>query len=339
MNNQSEALLYLPMVKAVLQNYSLGAVKIAFIQHNAGIVFRITSRETGQQYLLKIHKRVGTGEDPLAEQLEPGLHWLAALGQASNVVVQAPIATNTGSFAGQIMLPSSRQPVSYTLQQWVDGDVPNGDFTQQQVYEIGSMMAKIHAFSSTYPLAHNVPAMRHDTQALHSNIRRLRTLLPPALLSNHDFDILLAGGKRITEYLTELGEHSSVWGPVHGDVHYDNVLIHKQEMRPIDFTGLRLAHYVLDIGVTMYHIFHQGSPIRKAFFSGYQQIYNLPKNYELLVEACIAYAAIDNLAWNCSIPEQQNAPLFQRNLQNLINNYCACIAQGQRFLFSWDPSK
>jgi hypothetical protein len=108
--------------------------------------------------------------------------------------------------------------------------------------------------------------MRHDTQALHSNIRRLRTLLPLALLSNQDFDILLAAEKRITGYLTELGDHSSVWGPVHGDVHYDNVLIHNQEVRPIDFTGLRLAHYVYDIGVTVYHIFHQGSHIRKAFF-------------------------------------------------------------------------
>ena len=335
MSTQSEGLLhYLPMVKTVLRNYSLGSVKIAFIQHNAGIVFRVTCPETGQPYLLKIHKRVGAGEDPSAEQLEPGLHWLSALAQASNLVVQTPIATNTGLFVGQIMLPSSRKPVSYTLQQWIDGDVPNSDFTQQQVYAIGSMMAKIHAFSSTYPLAKNIPAMRHDTQALHSNIRRLRMSLPLALLSNQDFDILLAAEKRIAGYLTELGDHSSVWGPVHGDVHYDNVLIHNQEVRPIDFTGLRLANYVYDIGVTMYHIFHQGSHIRKTFFSGYQQIYNLPENYEQFVEACMAYAAIDNIAWNCRIPQQQKSPLFKRNLQNLINNYCASVAGGQRHLFS-----
>ena len=335
MSNQSgELLLYLPTVKTVLQNYSLGSVNIAFIQHNAGMVFRVTSQETGQKYLLKIHKRVGAGEDPTTEQLEPGLHWLAALARASSLVVQTPIATNTGSFVGQIMLPSRIQPVSYTLQQWVDGNVPNGDFTQEQVYAIGNMMAKIHAFSATYPLVNNVPALRHDIQALHSNINRLRTLLPLTLLSNHDFDILLAAEKRITQYLNELGDHSSVWGPVHGDVHYDNILIYNQEIRPIDFTGLRLAHYVYDIGVTMYHIFHQASHIRKAFFSGYQQIYNLPKNYEQFVEACIAYAAIDNIAWNCPIPEQQNAPLFQRNLQNLINNYCGSVAGGQRFLFS-----
>lgn len=334
MSNQSEGLLhYSSLVKTVLQNYSLGPVNIAFIQHNAGIVFRVTSLETGKEYLLKIHKRVGAGEDPSPEQLELGLYWLSALAQASNLVVQTPIATNTGLFVGQIMLPSNRQPVSYTLQQWLDGDVPHGEFTRQQVYAMGSMMAKIHAFGSTYPLANHIPAMRHDTQALHSNIRRLRNLLPLALLSNHDFDILLAAEKRITEYLTELGDHSSVWGPVHGDVHYDNVLIHNQEIRPIDFTGLRLAHYVYDIGVTMYHIFHQGGHIRKAFFSGYQQIYNLPKNYERLVEVCVAYAAIDNIAWNCPIPEQQNAPLFHRNLQGLINNYCASVAGGQRFLF------
>jgi len=334
MHSQSEALSsYLPLAEAALQNYSLGQMNIAFIQHNAGIVFRVTSPETAHQYLLKIYKRVGAGEDPTAEQLELGLHWLAALAQASDLVVQAPIATNTGSFVGQIMLSSLVQPVSCTLQQWIDGQVPNGDLTQDQAYAIGCMMAKIHAFSSTYPLATNVSAMRHDTQELHSNINRLRTMLPLSLLSNHDFDILVAAGQRIAEYLAELGHHSSVWGPVHGDVHYDNVLIHNQEIRPIDFTGLRLAHYVYDVGVTMYHIFHQGSNIRQTFFAGYQQVYNLPMKYEQFVEAYIAYAAIDNLAWNCTIPEQQNAPLFQRNLQNLINTYCALVAQGQHFLF------
>jgi Ser/Thr protein kinase RdoA (MazF antagonist) len=335
MHNQSETLIpYLPLVEAALQNYRLGPVHTAFIQHNAGIVFRVTSQETGNQYLLKIHKRFGTGEDPSPEQLEPGLHWLSALAQASDVVVQAPIATNTGSFVGQIMLPSMVQPVRCTLQHWVDGRLPNGDFTEHQVYALGNMMAKIHAFASTYPLADNVSAIRHDTQALHSNINRLRTLLPLSLLSHHDFDILLAAERRIAEYLAELGTHSTVWGPVHGDVHYDNVLIHNQEIRPIDFTGLRLAHYVYDIGVTMYHIFYQGIHLRQMFFAGYQQIYDLPMKYEHFVEACIAYAAIDNIAWNCSIPEQQTAPLFQRNLWDLLNNYCTMVAQGQHFLFS-----
>ena len=335
MHNRSEALrLYLPLVEAALQNYSLGPVNIEFIQHNAGIVFRVSSQETGHQYLLKIYKRVGTGEDPFPEQLEPGLHWLAALAQASDFVVQTPIATDTGAFVGQIMLPSIIQPISCTLQQWVNGHVPNGDFTQQQVYAIGTLMAKMHAFSSTYPLANNVSALRHDAPALHANINQLRTTLPPSLLSSYDFDILRATEQRIAEHLADLGNHSNVWGPVHGDLHYENVVLYNQEVRPIDFTGLRLAHYVFDIGVTMYHIFYQGSSIRQAFFAGYQQIYDLPSRYEQFVEACIAFAAIDSLAWNCTIPEQQNTPYFQRNLQNLINNYCAKVVQEQRFLFS-----
>jgi Ser/Thr protein kinase RdoA (MazF antagonist) len=196
------------------------------------------------------------------------------------------------------------------------------------------MMAKIHAFSSTYPLADNVPALRHDAQALQSNVNRLRTLLPLSLLSHQDFEILLAAEQRVAQDLAELGTHPSVWGPIHGDIHYDNVLIYDQEIRPIDFSGLRLGHYVYDIGVTLYHIFYQGSQMRQAFLAGYQQIYPLPMKYEQFVEACVVYAAIDNIAWNSSIPEQQTAPLFQRNLQDLINHYCIWIAQGKHFLLS-----
>lgn len=329
----SDALVpYLPLAEAALQNYSIGPVQIAFVQHNAGIVYQVTARETGRRYLLKIHKRVGEGSDPSAEQLEPGLEWLSAL--ATKMVVQEPVRTNHGQFVGQVDFPSREQPVSFTLQHWVEGQPPHGDFTPEQVRAIGCMMAHIHSFSSTYPLAEAIPAMRHDEAALHFNTAQLREFVPLSLLSNDEHAILQAAEQRITDYISELGQHRSLWGPVHGDIHYDNVLIDGQEIRPIDFTGLRLAHFVFDIGVTIYHIFHQGHVLRRAFFAGYQQVYDLPDEYERFVEAYIAYAAIDNLAWNCTIPEQRKSALFKRNIHDLIHRYCVAVAEGRPFLFA-----
>jgi Ser/Thr protein kinase RdoA (MazF antagonist) len=325
---------YLPLAQAALQHYTLGPTSLTFVQHNAGIVFRVTAQATRQQYLLKLHKRVGDGEDPSEAQLEPGLHWLAAFAQASDVVVQAPIATHYGTFVAQVALSAAAPPINCTLQRWIDGHVPNGDFTLPQVQELGRFMAKLHAFSRTYPQPDRSCAMCHDPQELRRDISLLRRTLPHKLLSSRDYHTLLAAEHQIVEYMHQLGTGPDVWGPVHGDLHQDNVVLYGAEIRPIDFTGLRLAHYLYDIGVTLYYIFHQDVTIRRSFFDGYQEVLPLPDAYEQYVEAFIAQAAIGTIAWNCTIPKQMESALFQRNLQQLVQRYCASVAQGQSFLFT-----
>jgi Ser/Thr protein kinase RdoA (MazF antagonist) len=324
---------YLLLAEAALPQYGLGPADITFVQHNAGIVFHVITRETEQNYVLKLYQRVGIGADPTPEALEPGLHWLADFAQSCNVMVQTPIRTRTGQFVGQVVLPSTTTPVACTVQHWVDGRLPNGDFTAQQIYTLGKMTAKIHAFSSTYVFTTDVSATHHDSHALHTNIRLLRATLPDTLLSAHDYTTIRAAAQRIVEYMAALGQSSVVWGPVHGDLHYDNILLYGEDIRPLDFTGLRVAHYLYDIGVTMYHIFHQGSTVRHSYFVGYQEIYPLPSAYQEYIEAFITYAAIDDVAWNCTIPEQRESSLFQQNLNNLIHTYCTSLAERQPFLF------
>jgi Ser/Thr protein kinase RdoA (MazF antagonist) len=101
-----------------------------------------------------------------------------------------------------------------------------------------------------------------------------------------------------------------------------------------EMTSLRLAHYAYDIGVTLYHIFHQGPQMRHTFFAGYQQHAPLPEEYQRLVEAFVTYAAIDNLAWNSMIPEQRGSTLFRRDLNQLVETCCRPVAERRPFLFS-----
>jgi Ser/Thr protein kinase RdoA (MazF antagonist) len=194
-------------------------------------------------------------------------------------------------------------------------------------------MARLHTFSRTYSLTDHEAALRHDTHTLAQNIDLLRTSLPMTLLAPQDVTTISAAGKYIAASMSQLGYERDVWGPVHGDLHYDNLLFYEDEIRPIDFPGLRLAHYLYDIGVTLYHTFHQGVGIREAFFVGYQQFGPLPSAYAKHIERFIAYAALDNIAWNSTIPAQLETPLFQRNVHQLVEVYCTPVAQGKSFLF------
>ena len=322
---------HMSLARSALQQYAIDVDEIAFIQHNAGVVFRVTTT-AHHQYLLKIHKRVGAGDNPSPAQLEPGLKWLNAMSQTTDVVVQKPVPTRNGPFVAQVADAPAATPLSCTLQRWIDGDPPHGDFTQDQAHQLGRMTGKLHAWSSSYGQRNSPTATYHDAQSLHTNIALLLEHVPQ--LSTRDVALITAAEQRIAGYMQDLGRDASVWGPVHGDLHYDNVLIYGNEIRPIDFDGLRLAHYLYDLGVTVYHTYHQGAQLRHALFAGYQQTYALPAMYQHYVEGFVAYAAIDNVAWNCTIPEQLQSPYFHKNLDHLVNRYCLAIAQGQHFLFS-----
>jgi Ser/Thr protein kinase RdoA (MazF antagonist) len=324
---------HVELAERALQHYALGATQLTFIQHNAGIVFRVEAPAIGRPYLLKLHERVGGGTNPSAAQLEVGLAWLANVGRETDLVVQTPVVNTSGHFVSQVRTSDS-PPISCTVQHWVEGELPNGDFSASQALQIGTVMAKLHAHSQQHPLAQGLPAMRHDASALAENVRTLRVALDQTLLPATSFAVIVAAHQQITTLMTNLGTAPDVWGPVHGDLHYDNLLLYDAEVRPIDFTGLRLAHYLYDIGVTIYHIFHQGPDIRRALIEGYQQTRALPEGDLRAIEAFVAYAAIDNLAWNSTIPEQAASALFRRNLQQLVEQFCTPVAERRPFLFS-----
>jgi Ser/Thr protein kinase RdoA (MazF antagonist) len=324
---------YVELAEQALQHYTLGATQLRFIQHNAGMVFRVEAPAIGRQYLLKLHERIGDGSNPSAAQLEIGLGWLASVGRETDLVVQMPIANTNGYFVSQVHM-SDAPPVSCTVQDWLDGELPNGDFSASQARQIGALMATLHTHSQQYPLGHGLPATRHDANALAEHVGILRAALDHELLPTTSFTIITAAQQQITRLIDNLGTAPDVWGPVHGDLHYDNLLLCGNEIRPIDFTGLRLAHYLYDIGVTLYHIHHQGPDIRRALIEGYQPIRALSAADLRATEAFVAYAAIDNLAWNSTIPEQVASALFRRNLQQLVEHFCSAVAESRPFLFS-----
>jgi Ser/Thr protein kinase RdoA (MazF antagonist) len=324
---------YVELAEQALQHYALGATQLTFIQHNAGVVFRIDAPAMGRPYLLKLHERIGGGSNPSAAQLEVGLGWLASLGRETDLVVQTPVTNTSGHFVSQLHT-SDATPICCTVQHWVEGKLPKGDFTAGQAMQIGVVMAKLHTHSQQHPLVQDLPAVRHDASALAENIRTLRLKLDQALLPTTAFAVIVAAHQEITTIMTKLGMASDVWGPVHGDLHYDNLLLDGAEVRPIDFTGLRLAHYLYDIGVTIYHIYHQGPGIRRAFMEGYRHIRPLPEANRRAIEAFVAYAAIDNIAWNSTIPDQAASALFRCNLQQLIEQFCSSVAERRPFLFS-----
>ena len=136
-------------------------------------------------------------------------------------------------------------------------------------------------------------------------------------MSFAEYSLIEKASDQIEKLLIRLGKSKSVWGPVHGDLHHDNILFYEGQAHPIDFDGLQLAHYYYDLGVMLYHVYYQDPEIRRALLVGYECVRKLPENYQAYLEAFVIYSAINNLAWNLTIPSEKTSQLLRH--QNKVN--------------------
>ncbi|MEZ4619631.1 MAG: hypothetical protein R2867_29565 [Caldilineaceae bacterium] len=82
---------YSNCAKEALSHYDLGAYSTHFVQHNAGIVFRLDDPQGEPRFLLKIHESAGDGLMDPPDQLAAQMAWLQALANDGRLRVQSPI--------------------------------------------------------------------------------------------------------------------------------------------------------------------------------------------------------------------------------------------------------
>lgn len=92
MNDGQRQAYYLDCANAALAHYDLGAISIHFIQHNAGIAYRLETLDDAARFLLKIHESAGNGLMDSPAQLAAQMAWLQALTEDGSIPVQCSIS-------------------------------------------------------------------------------------------------------------------------------------------------------------------------------------------------------------------------------------------------------
>lgn len=316
---------YQQLASIVLDSYAFASGTPELLQHNSGITYRVPVRDTNQYVLLKIHDPIGEGPTPSATHIDARMNWLAEFGPVAPFAIQKPVPNRDGALVTTIIFPGLAHSIPCTLQQWVPGAHPTGDFTLQQVEAVGAMMATLHTYSATWKATQgsNLPA--YDAGNLSREVAQLRTAVTLNLLSADEYDRLEQVSNLITRMTERLGREPTMWGAIHGDLHHGNLLFENTTVHPIDFDHLHTTYYLLDLGTTLYHILHQDAAIRAAFVRSYQQLASVPRVEDGTLELFVTWAAITNLAFQITIPEQRSSPILARNLRQLANDFCSKV--------------
>ena len=118
-----------------------------------------------------------------------------------------------------------------------------------------------------------------------------------------------------------------------GDLHQENILFREGNACPIDFECLYRAHFLYDLGVSLYHLLYlKDASVRQGLFEGYQTVRKPGDMPPLAFEAFVCMAALANLAFQVTLPQQRASPLLLRNVQEFAGIFCHKLVAQEPFV-------
>lgn len=318
------------LAETALTQYNISDARLFFLGHSENLTFRIETsssyNDKPAKFLLRIHHPIAQQSDSIWQQhnvIESELLWLSALHRDTNLIVPKPVQNKNGTFVTSVKI-DRKPPLNCTLMQWVDGCQISTQPTQNQAWQVGELMARLHQHTSLWELPLGFVRPKYDWEELQTSLMRLHLVT----ISDADFAVLETTVTSIALVMTALGKTRSCWGVIHADLNENNYIFHEDETRAIDFSRCGFGYYLYDIASTLLHLLCEN---RKAFVSGYQSVRLLPDDYENTLEAFFLAAMIDNFAFHASNPNERDYLL--ENIPYLTETLCSRYLQGEPFLF------
>ncbi|MEM9418718.1 MAG: phosphotransferase [Planctomycetota bacterium] len=308
-----------------LSAFGLPDARFELIQHWENSTFRVNIREEQQagsitdrvvpgRYLLRLHR---PDEISLA-YIESEMAWLEALARDTDLCVPTPVRSPDGRLALEYANadfpeldgdPEGRRVCS--LLRWVPGRLLKGKARRLvHMQRLGGLMAQLHQHAATWSPPFELNVNRWDGPTLMGRHKALG--IEPDVwdeLPAKESDLFAACEERLTSALDKLGQGPDVFGLIHADLHFNNVLYAGGEARPIDFNDCGHGHFVLDAACALLGFDPPDGeqPWRAAFAEGYEQHRPLPPQTMELLDLFLAARQVTLMLWCYSCARHREA--------------------------------
>jgi hypothetical protein len=196
------------------------------------------------------------------------LDWLTALRADTGLSVPEPVRTTTGKLTTAAASPDVPEPRVCPLLRWMDGRVHSSVPRQVHLRRLGSVMARLHNHASQWCPPAGFARIRWDWETFFGdtmvyegiNAADAWDLIPADL--RRKFDRVASGMQRV---MTQLGDGADQVGLIHADLHLDNALFWRDDVRIIDFDDCGFGYWLYDIAVPLWELRHRRLDARPLF--------------------------------------------------------------------------
>lgn len=260
--------------RAIL-DYDLGKISFSPLQYIQNATWGVQCRG-GPRYVLRIHapRRHDTAT------IRSELLWLQALNAEDGFVVPIPIRTRGGRLWTTVSAEGVPEPRVCTLLTWLPGRFAQRTRTPALLRELGRLMARLHLQASRYRIPKSFVRPRWDHGGLFG--RDAQTQVGWDRLTRRQKRLFENVTERVGEIMERLGTDRDVFGLIHADLIFSNVMFHRGEARPIDFDDCGFGYFLYDMAILLDRIEMREdyAALRAALLEGYRQIRPLATKHE-----------------------------------------------------------
>jgi Ser/Thr protein kinase RdoA (MazF antagonist) len=305
--------------------------RMVFIRQGDTIAYQVKTT-AGVNFLLRLHvpktQSMGThGADYTAVNSE--LLWLEALCQDTDLVLPQPIRNQSGALVTQVQSPEAGEKINCTLLRWVVGEPYRRDLeTSDFAFQIGEIAAKLHNHASSWQIPEGFRRPDRDIPYLEKVLEGIHPAVADGRIHASDYAVLETSVHLLIEQLRGINKDRRFFGLTHADMHKGNMLLHKGQIRLIDFSFCAFGNFMFDLAIFMADMKKELHP---AFMAGYQSLRPLPAGYQPLIEGFFVASMVGTFSY--WVPDPVATVLLTRKVPQIIEEYAVKYNQGERFWF------
>lgn len=296
------------LVAKALAAYDVRPVRMAPLPRGDNVAFRLETVD-GQRYVLRIHRVGGNPWHPQrnAAHVESELTWLAALRRETDLVVPEPVPNRLGELLTIAEVEGVPEPRICVLLRWVEGRFLSAGLTPRHMDRVGGFIAHLHMHALAFePPEGFVRGRLGDTSP------EVATFVGDTVAEVRGRNAAAIAAQvidRAREAQRTLGNKPEAFGLIHGDLHQENYLFHRGDVRAIDFDDCGWGHLLWDLAVTLSEVqyFPNYETLRTAVLRGYRSVRPLPDDLERHLEPLMALRLLQLMLW---FLEQRDNPAF-----------------------------
>lgn len=144
------------------------------------------------------------------------------------------------------------------------------DFTNEEmVSTLGKRIAYLHQFSRSFKHGSSIIRPHYEIEWINNILTKFRSGEKIGIITTEEFKILENTFSLLTDRMKGLSKNSEIWGFIHADIHYSNLISTSRGISFIDFGLSGFGYYAMDVASAA--LFTK-SELRDDLLSGYTNI-------------------------------------------------------------------
>lgn len=318
------------LAERALAQWEIEDAELALIKMRENAVFRVDT-PAGARFAVRVHRH-GYHSDA---ELDSELQWMRAL-QAHAIDVPEVVPSRAGRLFEVVGCEGVDEPRQVDLFEWIEG-APLGSAGESPACDtaslirafrtIGELCARVHNQSSAWqpPAGFRRPAW--DEAGLTGEQPLWGRFWELASLSRGERDLIERARSRVHRELAAHGKDAEGYGIIHADLTPDNVMVHGERVRLIDFDDAGFGWHLFEIATALYFYLQEPvyEDVRDALIAGYREHRHLSDEALERLPLFLLARGFTYLGWVHTRPETETAremtPLLVEAVCTLAEDY------------------